>query len=196
MDVPFNKIITDGLLASSYVSNLSDTKGEVMGSSSVTDLDIFRELFWWVYNYDKTTGTLSIYRKDKPEEVYTIFSGVMKITEVSFSFNKTMNYFVVYKKEGLVYMYFYNPISTQYEESLLGDLETPKVALTSYHPDHRIESQTVIGYFNNKNELCLRLESDRFMLEHPIKKFEVKAKLFSMGYNTLNRFQYEVLEEA
>lgn len=194
MKLRFDSIGKGSFNVSAYTSNLSALSGEVPGGEDINTPDIYSKLTTWMYQYERDSGTLYIWKVGDESNKHIVFSGVMFITELSFTFNKRMDFFCIYKKRDATFLYSYDPLTAGYLERQIENLNQPRVALTSLHPDHKNEAQVVIGYINNNNELCIRREQDRFSVERVIKSFPKKVKLFNIGYNELNRFQYEVLE--
>lgn len=198
MTLPFNLFSSTIQEGGIYSANLSSFSGEVVGGISATQLDGFLNLTDWFYEYVPKTGTLTVKRKDGIGDTLTVIDGVMGLTEISFTFDKRMNYVVTYKRAdtGIFYVYFLDTLTAQYVEIPIEGATSVRAALESLHPDHYLETNVVLIYVRKEKQLFYRKQSDRFQRAHLIKDFDGKAKIISAGYTDKNRFQYEVLEAS
>lgn len=195
MDLPLTTLSSQLMEGVPYSSNLSFYTGYVYGGPSIGTSDNFKVLYKWEYEYHRPTGTLKVWREDKPDEKIVVFDDKPDLYEISFCFNKTMDFIVSYVRVDGSYLRTYDPIQSRYYELYLEKAITPRVALSSVHSTHAPYSEGVVGYIrSDTHELCIRLERDRYLKERVVKKFERRAKLVNISYSDNNRFQYELLE--
>lgn len=178
-----------------YLANLSNYKGYVFGAPEYKVANGFLELVKWLYEYDRPTSTLKIWREDDPDNsVITIFDNIPEILEISMCFNRSMDAVVAYVDKRGSFVYSYDPTVSEYRSVRYEGFMTPRVALTSVHPWHEPYAQVVLGYMTANNELFIRFENERYATPHLVKKFPTSTKLQSISFSDVHRFQYEVLE--
>lgn len=178
-----------------FTSNISQFKGSVFGGNIFGVFNNFREITNWFYEYTPETGTLTVWKEEDPSDSHIVFSGIRGITELCFTFDKTMLYVASYIRSKKPYIWYWDSLEGEYRErDLPASTENPKVALNSLSPLHTEESDVILGYVRDSRYLCIRRQQDRYGKEFIVKEFPKKVKLYSIGFNDKNRFQYEVLE--
>lgn len=189
-----DKLSSEPVEGIAYKSNLSSFKGSVYGGQEFGVFDGFINITNWFYEYNLSTGDLNIWKEALPDVKYNIFEGIFNITELSFTFDKTMLSVVSYMKGGDCFLYFFDSSVNAYVTKEIPLAKFPKVALNSIHFSHIQDSNVVLGYVKDRRSLCVRLQSDRYSIEYLVKRFDTTVKLYNIGYADTNRFQYEVLE--
>ena len=127
---------------------------------------------------------------------FILFTG-NDITEVALSFDQNMNPFVAYIEGGIPKIYWFDPLIPGMTHTTL---PTGCYDLRCTLDDKRdfavSDSDIVLGYINGGN-LCVRYQSDRYLIEHVIKAGAGdNANLVSMAMNRQWRVQFRLRNYA
>ena len=132
---------------------------------------------------------------------YTLFSAI-GITEASVSFDQNMRPVVVYVENEVTKLYWYDPEDQAQVFDVLGSgITSPKASLDDSRAETLNTSQVVISYIKN-GFLCVRLQSERYIVENQLLEVDPTVKLLKTGMTLGNRFRWlavmqsEVFPEA
>lgn len=88
------------------------------------------------------------------------------ITHHSFAFDQNMNPCVVYNKDGVTYLYWYDPVQSKQTTLKFDDyFEYPQVTLDD-HRQHQLGNSDIILSYIRDDKLYYRLQRERYLQEH------------------------------
>jgi len=116
-----------------------------------------------------------------------IYSGV-NITEISFTFDQNMRPTLTFVEGGQSKLMWYNPLIpgndiTNFSGSF------PRVFLDDKRPNQNITSDIILAYIFNNN-LCMRMQRDRYLIEYILKN--VTGRLITIGMGSNWRVQFNM----
>lgn len=176
-----------------YTKNLSAFKGVFLGGKDRHMADGLKDPVNWLYEYNPGSGVLTIEKEDGSTSPETVLTDIKELENISVVFDRQMQLVVTYVRQGVCYIWSYDPVHQEYRETELEGRHV-KATLSSHYRLHAPFSEVVIGYVKDDKTLCIRLQRDRYTREYVVQEFDTKITLHSISYTDKNRFQYEILE--
>ena len=139
-------------------------------------------------------GGVYIFPEDTPAEK-TLALSVAGVTEISFTFDQLMRISVAYVVAGVAYLYWYDTAVAGFVTTTITGAISPKLTLDDKSKiAHLLAESTVILFYIKDNEVCYRLQNDRFGIEY---KFTtglvgVAQRINKVGLDKANRMHIEV----
>ncbi len=166
-----------------YNNNTSwDSGGVQLADSSKGLLDFH----WKAY----TNGSTIFLGKSVGSEVS--FHPILyanNITEIDLTFDQLSRYVICFVSEGVSKLYWYNTLVSSYVITDFIDAKSPKVSLDDKRAFNVGESDVIFAYINNNN-LCYRLQRQRYNIEHILHPVAENSTLKKIGMCTDNRFRF------
>lgn len=119
----------------------------------------------------------------------TIFTAP-NITELSLTFDQSMNVVVAYVQADEARLYWFDTALPGYTSTVLVGATSPRVSLDDKRPAFIPMSDVILGYIRDGN-LYFRAQRDRYGTEYLLKT-DVNATLVTVGMTTNNRFKFKL----
>jgi len=162
------------------------------GGIALGDVSQGSKIRSWGIVYEN--GGVYLFPEDTPAEKSLVVS-VDGITEVSFAFDQLMRISVAYVVAGVTYLYWYDTAVPGYTTTTITGAISPKLTLDDKAKiAHILAESTVILFYIKDNEVCYRLQNDRFGIEYQFTAglVGVAQRINKVGLDKANRMHIEV----
>lgn len=161
---------------------------EMAGSAIGVGLDGLLVKVWTCFYEDNAVKVLPL---GDAGPATTLFS-LAGITELSFSFDRSMRPAVAYMKDFQGFLYWYDTTINAYVTSSLGFIRSPRVT----HDDKRYRadqtSDVLVAYLKN-DALCYRQQRDRYTVERILASgIPIEMKLTQAAMTDQFRVEFQV----
>lgn len=115
-------------------------------------------------------------------------------TWIGLTFDRNMNVVICWYREdtGSSYLYWYDPVATAYVTTEYSGTRCPRVCHDDKRPEADAWSDVLFCYISSSNSLALRLQRERYEVEHVLASLGPKQPYFSrMGMGVNNRIVFE-----
>lgn len=120
-----------------------------------------------------------------------IFTGG-NITEISFTFDQNMRYFLTYVESGQAKLYWYDAVAAGYVVTNLPvGARSPRCCLDDKRAMQVGVSDILLFYVRADNVLCVREQRDRYLVEYVLQA-GVLLDVLRVGMTTVNRVQISI----
>lgn len=124
-------------------------------------------------------------------ESVIVFTAIGIVTEVSLAFDQLMHIFITFVEDDIAQFYWYNPISEANEFFILpANTISPRCTLDDHRYTQVPASDIIIAYTTNNN-LCFRMQRDRYTIEYLLTTGITRLKRIGMGTNNRLQFMFE-----
>lgn len=192
MSMPENVLSSTGVGGTFlYPDNLEHTKlldYELAGTAIANGAAGLQVQVWTCFYEDNAVKVRVL---DDPGAGITLFT-LSGITELSFSFDRTMRPAVAYMRNDEGHLYWYDTTVLAYVTTSLGFIRSPRVT----HDDKRLRadqtSDVLVGYLLN-DALCYRQQRDRYTIERVLASgIPTDMVLTQMGMTDKLRIEFKV----
>lgn len=115
------------------------------------------------------------------------------VSECDLAFDQNMFPFICYLSAGNLKYYWYDPVNQQFETVNLGlGYRTPRCTLDDKRPFDVSNSDVNFSYINPSNQLCYRLQRERYQTEHVLTQLTSVEYLDAVNFNTGYRLQWAI----
>ncbi len=141
---------------------------------------------WKAYIED---DTIYVEREDKPSTKQAVLTK-QNITQLDLAFDQSMRVFLTYVADNKAYYYGFNAQTSDYQEiQLAKGIEFPRCSIDFHEQELVNRSDVILGYVRGEN-LCYRVQRERFTKEHVIASNANKSMLWRIGRTKDNRFGF------
>lgn len=117
----------------------------------------------------------------------------LNVTEVDLAFDQNMFPFICYLANGNLKYYWYDPVSQQFETVNLGlGYRTPRCTLDDKRAFDVSNSDVNFSYINQSQQLCYRLQRERYQTEHVLTQLTSVEYLDAVNFNDGDRLQWAI----
>ena len=162
------------------------------GGKAPRNTDLGVNLNHWVFFIEEN----QVYCKIQgTEEKFLIVEGT-SITEVTGTFDRNMNPFVVYRDQNAYIFYWYDALTNKYvSEELPADTSSPRLCHDDKRKEAAVYSDVIVTYIRG-SELLYRLQRDRFTIVYIAANRGVRNReIIRFGMNKSLRLQW-TLDQA
>lgn len=141
----------------------------------------------WYINYNTSTGECTL-------EGYGVLFVRTGISRVCLTFDFNGRPFVAFEQEGVVWIWWYDPLTSSQVFSQISEGVLPFARLDERRPEFSTISDIILIYFRN-GSMFFRVQRDRFLVEYPTQFTNISpSRVLNFGMSNLNRLQvdYEV----
>jgi hypothetical protein len=112
------------------------------------------------------------------------------ITDVDLAFDQNMNLFLCFTQLGIAKYYWFDSTAGGYvTDSLPAGCRSPRCCLDDHRAFNTVNSDVVLGYINPLNELCIRYQRDRYLVEYVLAGAFPESLIY-VGMNKEFRVQF------
>lgn len=116
---------------------------------------------------------------------------IFGITHLSFAFDLNMHPMVVYIKDNICYLWWYDSTQSQYVTTEYGeDYIYPQLSLDDNRSNQSQNADVIFAYIKDEN-LYYRQQRDRYLTEYLLKNVG-SSKLKQIGMSKNSRFQFRL----
>ena len=131
--------------------------------------------------------TITVKRDDLATETVLITDS--NITEIDLTFDQNMRPCIAYVANGISKLYWYDSLrAMQVIDSFLG-VTSPRVSLDDKRR-FNVSNSDIIFAYQKGNDLCYRVQRERFGVEHVLATDTNKRILWRIGMGRKNRFLF------
>lgn len=139
-------------------------------------------------------GTTVFINRDDLSDSQVIFSGA-GITSVSLAFDQVMRPHVAYTEQGVAKFYHWDTLSSAFKVMTLApDAKYPRCGSDDKRPFFIGRDDVLVAYMRG-DSLCVRWQSDRYLIEEVKAPNTGKKMLVQLGMNNQNRMQFRLSKE-
>lgn len=143
----------------------------------------------WKAEYDPLTGELWAIPQVVGDPILVMTS--LRASYIGLAFDRNMNLTVCWRIGNVVYLYWYDTSTQAYITSTFAGGRSPRVT----HDDKRAEASSwddVILFYLVEDRLKMRVQRDRYLIEHDMGPVDRRLNLYRCGMTTQNRLQVEI----
>lgn len=159
-------------------------------------MDSTRGLFY--QNWQIKTDGQKIYIKAENEKQWLEVLSDVKITEVDLTFDQNMRAHISYVSNGISKFYYFNFYTNNFITEEFPNIRNPRISLDDKRRDlGSANSDIIFAYIrNDTNELCYRVQRERYLTEHNTDIFVDKNDiLWRIGMGKNNAFLFYILND-
>lgn len=135
-----------------------------------------------------TDGTNIYCKRDDLDNYDTVLTD-SNITEVDLTFDQNMRLCVVYVANGISKLYWYDSQQAMQVIDEYSDIRNPRVSLDDKRR-FNVGNSDIIFAYQKDNDLCYRVQRERFGVEHVLATSPQKRLLWRIGMGRKNRFLF------
>lgn len=140
-----------------------------------------------VINDSTSVGTIFVEAPNVP--AFEVLNG-LGITDVDIAFDQNMNLFLCYTQLSVIKYYWYDATIPGYTiSSLPAGCRSPRCCLDEHREFNITNSDILLGYMNASNELCVRYQRDRYLIEYVLAGPFLESLIY-IGMNRGMRVQF------
>lgn len=144
----------------------------------------------WKAWYDPETAQLLVQPQVTMTEPILVMTQP-RASYIGLTFDRNMNLSVCWRIANVVYLYWFDTTRNQYvTEEFIGG-RSPRVT----HDDKRLRADSwddVLLFYLVEDRVKMRVQRDRFLIEHDIGEVDSRMNLYRCGMTTQNRIQLEI----
>lgn len=115
------------------------------------------------------------------------------VSECDLAFDQNMFPFICYLSAGNLKYYWFDPVNQQFETVNLGTgYRTPRCTLDDKRSFDVSNSDVNFSYINPSNQLCYRLQRERYQTEHVLTQLTSVEYLDAVNFNEGLRLQWAI----
>jgi hypothetical protein len=123
----------------------------------------------------------------------TVLFSLTGITELALAFDQNMCATVTYRREGVLYLRWWDSTVSGYVTSDFGAGYSPRLTLDDKRDSQRANSDIIFAYIQG-NALKYRQQRDRFLTERVLRSdLDGSTRLRTIGMNRNYRLQFELV---
>ena len=135
-----------------------------------------------------TDGTSIMVKRDDLDTYHVILTDI-NITEIDLTFDQNMRPCIAYVANGVSKLYWYDSSrAMQVIDSFVG-ITSPRVSLDDKRR-FNVSNSDIIFAYQKGNDLCYRVQRERFGVEHILATNTKKSILWRIGMGRKNRFLF------
>ena len=135
-----------------------------------------------------TDGTSIMVKRDDLEDVHTIVTD-FDITEIDLTFDQNMRPCLAYVAGGISKLYWYDTQKGEAVTEVFPLIRCPRVSLDDKRR-FNVGNSDIIFAYQKGNNLCYRLQRERYKIEYILKTNTAKRLLWRIGMGQHNRFLF------
>lgn len=149
--------------------------------------DPSQELTKYVWQAWTDGTTITVKRDDLATEIVLITDS--NITEVDLTFDQNMRPCIAYVANGISKLYWYDSVrAMQVTDNFVG-ITSPRVSLDDKRR-FNVSNSDIIFAYQKGNDLCYRVQRERFGVEHILATDANRRVLWRIGMGRNNRFLF------
>lgn len=161
-----------------------------LGGVALSDTSESMQYYWYGY----VRGQAICLQRSGSESV-TVLAFAGDVTEMSFTFDQNMRPTIAYVENGVAKLYWYDTSVAKNVLTLYPDMTNPRLSLDDKRKFNIGNSDIIFAYIKDHNQLCYRLQRQRYGVEHVLltdttKSDEEPLTLTTIGMSRQNRFLF------
>lgn len=149
---------------------------------------LFYQIWHCTLEIDEDTSIGYVYL-EAPSVAKTLLFSDLGITAVDIAFDQNMHPFVAYKVLGQWKYWWWDPTIPGMAHTLLSNSRDLRCCLDDHRSVAVDNSDILLCYINNSNELCVRYQRERYTIEHVLET-GIPENLVYVGMNLQYRVQF------